>query len=220
MSTGRKQRCWTHLKKVKLIDIIARLTFEGEFVKCFVWVVIQESWLVTITGWAASGCPQTAWLFARDPGTASWRYGTEDDPQLVSRQSPAKTCRVDADEEFREKFDFRGRLSEKPHGVKGECLNLCQVLFAVRGGVGWAGWGLVGREGLYCEVFPSVMLWFLILFTLYGFIWLRGRRVGGASATLFLLTVDGTEFSHQQQCAHLLQQFHDDSMWTVAKRRR
>lgn len=201
MSTSRKQRCWTDLKNIKLIDIFARPAFEGEFVKCFGFFfgggVIQESWLVMITGWAASECPQMAWLFARDPGTASWRYGTEDDPQSVSRKRPAKTCRVDTDEEFREKLVFRGGLSEKPHGVKGECLNLCQVLFAVRGGVGWASWGLVGSEGLYCEGFPSVILWFQFSSDfMVKFGW-AGRWVGGASAKLFLLTVDRTAFSHQ-----------------------
>lgn len=59
----------------------------------------------------------------------------------MSRKRAAKISRVDTDEEFREKLDFRGGLSEMPHGVKGVCLNLCQVLFAVRRGVGGrAGW--------------------------------------------------------------------------------
>lgn len=115
----------------------------------------------------------------------------------MSRKRPAKTCRVDTDEEFREKLDFRGELSEKPEGVKGECLNLCQVLFAVRGGAGgqvgvwWGGRGFIVKfsHWSFCGFNSLHTLWLHLVG--WGGEW-EGPRQG-----LVLLTVDRTAFSHQ-----------------------
>lgn len=97
----------------------------------------------------------------------------------MSRKRAAKICRVDADEELREKLDFRGGPSEKPHGVKGVCLNLCQVLFAVRCGVG----------GCIVKIFPLVILWSQFSSHVLGkFGSEGGKRGGGASAKIVPLS--------------------------------